>query len=646
MNNKKKKYQDGGKLNFYQQLLAKYAEEKGVSPEDIDREIERIAYHESKGDYGVESKISRDKGGLQFKAGKNQGAHTAINRLRQAADKYGLEVPLDYDNVGEDYNVSGLHPDLQKAMFLGDSRMRPKADFSQVVRGEMPAVDYWGKYHQTESDPKKMANFERDSAAFDKLPKGALGMSLAMKDGLPEKNFGGVLEAVGGSSNPYIAGAQAALKVGQLMKSTLDNKKALESAMIPDVQQVRNPFLKNGGKIKSDNIAVGPSHDQGGIPVNEDGEFDTANPVAEIEGNEPVNTYTQLPDKKGETYVLPTKYKGTVEKLNKKFKDSDFSDLDLAAKEFELSRLENKNERAKFMSMTAQMENEEGLPMGEYGLNIDAGRNILNPFAKKIDPIPTLDVPKAPTLEFKVESDKVNPKLTLDDMRSVPSAPKGKVQSSFMDKLSNIQDAKSLFEGVAALSGTASTPRIYNDEVGTSKQLIKETLKSDLSAQQEEVQRGLATGLANLRNGIRSGGAFAANAAQAAVSSAQNAAKLKVQQEQILNDRKSRAAQLLPNLEEINRREEIRGQVADQQNMAASMNVIGKQFQDYLNLEKTGENLLNHQKNMVTSLTAIDAQNPDIGLGPLIQALQSARTSEEISAAIKNHPILRYKKPK
>ena len=252
MNNKKKKYQDGGKLNFYQQLLAKYAEEKGVSPEDIDREIERIAYHESKGDYGVESKISRDKGGLQFKAGKNQGAHTAINRLRQAADKYGLEVPLDYDNVGEDYNVSGLHPDLQKAMFLGDSRMRPKADFSQVVRGEMPAVDYWGKYHQTESDPKKMANFERDSAAFDKLPKGALGMSLAMRDGLPEKDLGGILEAAGGSGNKYVAAAQAALKVGQLMKSTLDNKKALESAMLPDVQQVRNPFLKNGGKIKEE----------------------------------------------------------------------------------------------------------------------------------------------------------------------------------------------------------------------------------------------------------------------------------------------------------------------------------------------------------------------------------------------------------
>lgn len=604
---KNKKYQKGGSI--HDDFLQAYAKEKGIEDiETLKKEIDRIAFHESKGDYSAkQTGGGPGRGGFQFEMGKDQGAHTAYNRLKD--NPYDMDFGDEFKSLeSNNYDVSNLSPEAQRTLFIANDRRHPKADFSKVVKGDLKSEDYWFDYHNASGKPELKDNFVKDSLSYDQKI-------------LPKKNLGGVLSAVGGSANPYIAGAQVALKVGALMKSSLDETKQLESTMIPDVNQVRNPFMKQGGTL-DDNIAVGNSHDNGGIPVGKDGEFNPRTPVAEIEGNEPKTTYSQLPDKAGKTYILPTKYKKTVEKLNDKFKNSDMSNLDLAAKEFELSRLENENEsnKARFTQI--------GLPKGETGIELPS----LNPFV-------TPNNLNRPSLMFDSQAP------SLDSLKTPEAAPEPKVdtKSSFMDKLSSIQDAKSIFEGVSALTGMQDTTKIYNKEVGDSKQLVKETLKSDFSSQQEEVQRGLSSALSSLRNNVRSGGAFGANAVQAKVASAQNAAKLKFQQEQTMNDRKVNAAQLLPNLEELNRQEDIRTQTIDQQNTAAGLNIIGKQFQDYINLEKTGENLLNHQKSMVTSLAAIDAKNPDIGLGPLIQSIQNARTSEEISAAIKELDILRYK---
>ncbi len=168
---------------YYQSLLNAYAKEKNINPETLDKELDRIIFHETGGTMDAASKQKGGgpgRGGFQFEMGDGRGAYTALKRLESTSNnEYGLKIPDEmYDITNNNYDVSILPLDLQKALFLGNDRKHPVADISKVVKGQIEPVDYWGKYHQTQDDPKKKAKFERDSLRFEKLkttPKFANG---------------------------------------------------------------------------------------------------------------------------------------------------------------------------------------------------------------------------------------------------------------------------------------------------------------------------------------------------------------------------------------------------------------------------------------------------------------------------------------
>jgi len=149
-------------------LLKAIAEDKKVSPEQITQAAELIAFHESK-----LNPSSKQLGGgpgrglFQYEIGKEASASAARKRAQAAFKRYNLEPPEWLSSLDNDYDPSELTEEQQFILFLGDHRERPNSDFAKL--NEMPLADWWGKYHQTQDDPKKKETFNRDMQAYRQM---------------------------------------------------------------------------------------------------------------------------------------------------------------------------------------------------------------------------------------------------------------------------------------------------------------------------------------------------------------------------------------------------------------------------------------------------------------------------------------------
>ena len=166
-------------------LLFTASNQWGISKEQIMENMNKIAFHESKGNPSAIQKSDKTKSGIgpgrglfQFEVGGEQGAHTAINRLTAQIEKMnkeeGVNIALPgfiqemkdlegknidaWDSAG--YDVSVLSPEQQQMMFLGNLLQMPhkkgegygKASFAGIDTDEELA-EYWAQYHQAGTKP-------------------------------------------------------------------------------------------------------------------------------------------------------------------------------------------------------------------------------------------------------------------------------------------------------------------------------------------------------------------------------------------------------------------------------------------------------------------------------------------------------------
>ena len=164
-------------------------------------------------------------------------------------------------------------------------------------------------------------------------------------------NGGAILQSVAPLAN-LIPG------VGQIISPLLSVAGGLMSQDVkPPVQTVKtsytnNPYqMRQGGTVSGFKQYDTESHENGGQPINAEGNVDFKNPTAEIESTETNYKYSKLPNKYGKTYVFSDK-NGTSEMtrdIMKKYKnknvDGDF--LARTAMELEFNKVENLNELIK-----------------------------------------------------------------------------------------------------------------------------------------------------------------------------------------------------------------------------------------------------------------------------------------------------------
>ena len=145
----------------------------GIDSEEIQEAMNKIAFHESKGNPSAIQQsdktttgIGPGRGLFQFEVGEDQGAHTAINRLTSQLKKENLAIPqfltgLDSSN----YDISSLSPEQQQIIFLGNLLQTPDktekgygpARFEDIDNdGEISneeLAQYWAQYHQAGTKP-------------------------------------------------------------------------------------------------------------------------------------------------------------------------------------------------------------------------------------------------------------------------------------------------------------------------------------------------------------------------------------------------------------------------------------------------------------------------------------------------------------
>jgi hypothetical protein len=154
-------------------LLRTASNNWNISQEDIIENMNKIAFHESKGiadaiqkSDKTESGIGPGRGLFQFEIGKDQGAHTAINRLISEYKRRKTDVPDWLSSLAEtNYDVSSLSPEQQQSLFLANLLQMPhkkgekygKAGFYDTDEDNVFSDDelahYWAQYHHAGTKP-------------------------------------------------------------------------------------------------------------------------------------------------------------------------------------------------------------------------------------------------------------------------------------------------------------------------------------------------------------------------------------------------------------------------------------------------------------------------------------------------------------
>ena len=163
------------KKTLLEDLLAKASKQWGVAPEEIQKAMDKIAFHESKGVVDAIQKSDKNKTGIgpgrglfQFEVGKNEGAHTAINRLMHYYDKAPILEEPDWltSLANNNYDVSGLSESQQQELFLAEALQEENKGVMEgydraglydinndMVISDDELANYWAQYHHAGTKP-------------------------------------------------------------------------------------------------------------------------------------------------------------------------------------------------------------------------------------------------------------------------------------------------------------------------------------------------------------------------------------------------------------------------------------------------------------------------------------------------------------
>lgn len=125
-----------------------------------------ISYHESRMNPSSQQLGGGPGRGLfQFETGSNAGGITAARRTKAYLEDKGEQIPAWLDNAmkKDSLDASTLSPEQQQMLFLGNMRMHPRANFSDVWEGNTTVRDFWADYHwagDKRDRPKRLKSFD------------------------------------------------------------------------------------------------------------------------------------------------------------------------------------------------------------------------------------------------------------------------------------------------------------------------------------------------------------------------------------------------------------------------------------------------------------------------------------------------------
>ena len=127
--------------------------------ESLENIMDRIAYHESKGDPKCKQLGGGPGRGLfQFEEGVREGGETAMNRLLRWFRSNIRFAPTWTVIPLNGVDATRLKSKAQKMMFMGNVRYHPTASFKDLDDEGLP--EWWAKYHWAGPDFQKDERIE------------------------------------------------------------------------------------------------------------------------------------------------------------------------------------------------------------------------------------------------------------------------------------------------------------------------------------------------------------------------------------------------------------------------------------------------------------------------------------------------------
>ena len=179
----------GNTMADYNDILNAVSKDKKVSPERLEELMDSIMRWESSRTKskiipnaiqlsevnGKLQPVGPGRGAFQFEQratdnplGVGSGAAvTARNRLKEFLKSKGMDQPNWLKNLPDNFDPATLDLEQQKMLFLGDGRMAPKKNFSEIA-GDKPIKtfgEWWADYHKAVGS-EKLAD---DVSEFNKL---------------------------------------------------------------------------------------------------------------------------------------------------------------------------------------------------------------------------------------------------------------------------------------------------------------------------------------------------------------------------------------------------------------------------------------------------------------------------------------------
>jgi hypothetical protein len=154
----------------YERILNDVIKSEGGTPEKYKKHLDHVAYHESAGTMKPDMKQSKGGPARGIYQYEPPSARTAVNRAKLYYQKNKRPMPEFITELDKQDNIDfgTLSREQQDAMYLIDKYMG-EADFSELMSGKTPEAEWWGKYHQTTSDPIKNKKFADDAIRYDKI---------------------------------------------------------------------------------------------------------------------------------------------------------------------------------------------------------------------------------------------------------------------------------------------------------------------------------------------------------------------------------------------------------------------------------------------------------------------------------------------
>lgn len=399
-----------------------------------------------------------------------------------------------------------------------------------------------------------------------------------------------------------------------------------------DLRRNVNPFFKDGGDLSTENLktAVGPSHESGGIPVDAKGNK-VSNPkfaVAEIEGDEKIAKFNNLPDLKGKVYIFPKDMKKSLDKIDKKYEET--SNIDQMTKEFELKLKREENELKKKAKAETFLKKGGDLPKYFNGGNPFAENSVEKTIAqldlsasRNVQPLPAVDTKSGilPVPERKIKEPISPSTATVDEIN--PS-------SNPLENIKALANLKGAFGSLAAGLGMGDNKPFLNKNNADVEGLVKRNLNADTTEAQREIIAGLNSAISNLRKSTRSQGVLNANVSNAIQQSAGNRAKQELIEDQLLQQNRLQASNVLFRTGESDSQKLFRAQQLDDQDRAALYNQIGQGFDNIISTNKLDNNIQVAKKQSIEMLKMLADKYPNFDPSSLIEELINAGTFESI----------------